>query len=284
MDPPPIISTIEPRMVIIFWAYNPISFKNMSFWYKHLSWSHTWQHIKYRRLIKINNQIKHIYLTKTLNSKVTHTHTTSHRRTSPSKWQPTRNKCFMSSCFGPSEWVNLGVTNLRWSPFAKNKKRQTLITCRSIFRVGQPSCVRDGDIQYVLKILSSGVNYYIQGMGVGGMMCTKMSVPPYVCWSQWANLVAESSLQTSRGWKAMRFDPTSCFNDSTALFPRVSSRAVMMVVKPLCASWRAISYPIPLLAPVTTATVSLDHHLKIHEYNRINPIPICNIKYHLHPL
>ena len=129
----------------------------MSFWYKHISWSHTWQHIKYRRLIKINNQIKHIYLTKTLNSKVTHTHTTSHRRTSPSKWQPTRNKCFMSSCFGPSEWVNLGVTNLRWSPFAKNKKRQTLITCRSIFRVGKPSCVRDGDIQYFEKSLVMGI-------------------------------------------------------------------------------------------------------------------------------
>ena len=130
----------------------------------------------------------------------------------------------------------------------------------------------------ISKTLSSGVYDYIQEMGFQGMMCTKMSVPPYVCWSQWANLVAESSLRTSRGWKAMRFDPTSRFNDATALFPRVSSRAVMTVVKPLCASWRAISYPIPLLAPVTTATVSLDHHLRIHKYNRINPIPICNTK------
>ena len=73
---PPIILTIEPRMVIIFWAYNPVSFKHISFWYKHISWSHTWQHIKYRRLIKINNQIKHVYLTMTLNLKVTDTHTT----------------------------------------------------------------------------------------------------------------------------------------------------------------------------------------------------------------
>jgi hypothetical protein len=120
----------------------------MSFWYKHISWSHTYPHIKYRCLIKITNQIKHVYLTKTLNSQVTDTCTTHTGGLPPSKWQPTHNKCFMSPCFGPSELANLGVTNLRWSPLAKNKKRQTFITCCSTFRVDKPSCVSDGDIQY----------------------------------------------------------------------------------------------------------------------------------------
>ena len=32
MPPPPIVLTIEPRMLSIFWARSPISFKHMSFW------------------------------------------------------------------------------------------------------------------------------------------------------------------------------------------------------------------------------------------------------------
>lgn len=67
-------------------------------------------------------------------------------------------------------------------------------------------------------------------------------------------------------------DTSSCENqtwrpwdrsDSDALIPRSPSRAVRTTVSPNSASRLTIAKPIPLFAPVTTATVSLDHHLHI---------------------
>ncbi len=71
----------------------------------------------------------------------------------------------------------------------------------------------------------------------------------------------DSWLVTSRGWKFTLWSPW-LFKDSRASSPRVASRAVSTTVIPSFANWRTISKAIRLLAPVTTATVSLDHHLK----------------------
>lgn len=49
-----------PRMVIISWACNPISFKHFTFWHMFLEPIHI--PLKYRCQIKRNNQVRHIYL------------------------------------------------------------------------------------------------------------------------------------------------------------------------------------------------------------------------------
>ncbi len=77
----------------------------------------------------------------------------------------------------------------------------------------------------------------------------------------------DSWLATSRGWKFTLWSPW-LFKDSRAASPRVASRAVSTTVIPSFANWRTISKPIPLLAPVTTATVSLDHHLKPSHFQK----------------
>ncbi len=80
---------------------------------------------------------------------------------------------------------------------------------------------------------------------------------------------ADSSQPTLRVWKATLVSP-SAFKALRAFFPRPSSRAVSTTLSPCLANWRAISNPIPLLAPVTTATVSSDHHLNSSTHPNFN--------------
>ena len=53
---------IESRMVIIFWACNPIYFRNVSLWYPFLEPHFTVYNSNNRCMIKVSNQIRHVYL------------------------------------------------------------------------------------------------------------------------------------------------------------------------------------------------------------------------------
>lgn len=61
-----------------------------------------------------------------------------------------------------------------------------------------------------------------------------------------------SALRTSSWWNTTLKRPDSCSN-LVASIPLFSSLAVNTTVAPPLASWRTVSRPMPLLAPVTTA-------------------------------
>jgi hypothetical protein len=98
---------------------------------------------------------------------------------------------------------------------------------------------------------------------------TRMSIPPNSSLSQAASFSADVELETSKGWKHTFLSP-SPFNVSSAAIPLPESRAVSTTVRPFLASSRTITYPMPLLPPVTTATVSFVHHLDVHVTASLN--------------
>ena len=95
---------------------------------------------------------------------------------------------------------------------------------------------------------------------------TRMSIPPNFGFNQDASFSTDSELVTSNGWKCTLSIP-SLFKFSTAAVPSFSSRAVSTTVRPCCASCFTAARPIPLLPPVTSATVSFVHHLPLTDQN-----------------
>jgi hypothetical protein len=106
---------------------------------------------------------------------------------------------------------------------------------------------------------------------IGEMGRTRMSKPPKVCLIQATKDVMEAGLEMSSWRNRTFFRPSAC-NSWVAFNPRPSSRAASTTVRPSCASCRTISSPMPLLPPVTTATVSSVHHLAHKpQSEKINP-------------
>ncbi len=87
-----------------------------------------------------------------------------------------------------------------------------------------------------------------------------MSRPPYVFWIQSANAVTDSGSVISSWWNSTLDKPLE-WKPWAAANPRSLSRAPITTVMPCVASCLTISCPMPLLPPVTTATVCGDHQL-----------------------
>lgn len=80
-----------------------------------------------------------------------------------------------------------------------------------------------------------------------------------------AKEAALAGSQTSSWWKTIRLSPPEWWRtDSTAAVPLSMSRAVRTTVSPFCSNCLTISNPIPLLAPVTTAT--LEQNKQCNQY------------------
>ena len=67
----PIMLHVEPRMVVIFWAHNPISFYTRGLLASILGATPNHRPLKQRCSIKISNQIRHVYLIMLLSSSLT---------------------------------------------------------------------------------------------------------------------------------------------------------------------------------------------------------------------
>ena len=88
---------------------------------------------------------------------------------------------------------------------------------------------------------------------------TRMSRAWKLAVNQAAKALMETGSATSR--RRNRTWSPSFRSVSTACSPLASSLAVNITVSSDCANRLTRANPIPLLAPVTTATVFLDHHL-----------------------
>ncbi|RWW81038.1 hypothetical protein BHE74_00010596 [Ensete ventricosum] len=91
------------------------------------------------------------------------------------------------------------------------------------------------------------------------LLLTRMSSPPNLRFSQAAKVTIDEGSATSKWQNATRSPWPS--RDSTAAFPLPTSLEVSTTVSPSSANLLTSANPMPLLAPVTTATVSFDHHL-----------------------
>lgn len=89
---------------------------------------------------------------------------------------------------------------------------------------------------------------------------TRISMPPYFSFIHSINAEIDSPSTTSSWWTST-LKPPSC-KTLAASMPTLVSLDANITVNPCPASCLAISKPIPLLAPVTTAIVFSDHHLK----------------------
>lgn len=89
---------------------------------------------------------------------------------------------------------------------------------------------------------------------------TRISSPPNVSRSHRAKPWIEVGFATSN-WRNWTWSPW-LLRDSTARIPLETSLEVRTTVSPSSASRLTMASPIPLFAPVTTATVSWDHHLQ----------------------
>ena len=100
---------------------------------------------------------------------------------------------------------------------------------------------------------------------------TSISSPLYFSLIQAEKFDTDSELQTSRGWKIKFSDdnPSSDRTFESASKPLCRSRAVRTTVNPFNDICFTISNPIPLLAPVTTARVSLFQTLQNNKNGRI---------------
>lgn len=92
---------------------------------------------------------------------------------------------------------------------------------------------------------------------------TRMSTFPYFSFNVSAQAVIEAGFVTSSSQKSIVASGRSALSLATAFCPSFGFRAVTTVVSPSRARWRTISYPRPLLEPVTTATVD-GVHLQQH--------------------
>lgn len=98
-----------------------------------------------------------------------------------------------------------------------------------------------------------------KGERKGFKLLTRMSNPPNLRRSQDAKAMIDEESPTSN-WQNSMSSPWA-LRDSMAASPLVTSLAVRTTVTPSSASLLTSANPIPLFAPVTTATVSFDHHL-----------------------
>ena len=108
---------------------------------------------------------------------------------------------------------------------------------------------------------------------------TRISNAPKILANHDTKVLIEAGSETSRRKKCTSSRPWF-LSSSIALCPFSMSLAVKITVNPRCANLFTIANPIPLFAPVTIATVSLDHHLHEKIYIYIYIYMLHKICYH----
>jgi hypothetical protein len=136
---------------------------------------------------------------------------------------------------------------MRWKPFGLRKAGD---------RAGSWYCWLAAEISEELRGVPPSKDAAGNKRGLACLL-TRMSRPPTVSRSQAANSATDAASETSSLRKATARPRAR--SGAAAASPRAPSRAVSTTVSPCSARRAARACPMPRFAPVTTATVSLDH-------------------------